>query len=357
MVYESEYTQNTNQLAMIDLSGPTPTLSTTYSAPIGDLSAYAATSATSWVVGNEQGVIFDGASLAGPPRYLTPGETTSIAAGTQYFAVATASGQIFYFDAGTDALLGTINFGRSTLAMSSDGTVLAAVLIPTDPSYTGAAGLPVYALPSGTLLYNAGDGIAVPIPLSFSSSGTGLAVPSTGCPSGAITVATRIMCFGGWISPNGSVVAVNSGPASYGTTTDIYTNAILTTALPGWAVGWLDNTRLLVEQFSVIPPPPSLPGGQPTVVYDGASIFSPSGTNLGSSPIPQIQSPQVLTSDSIYSPQTNTITSVTSGLTLWASADAFCLPSLNYTPCNAAGAASGSQVIFAPGNLVLAQPY
>jgi hypothetical protein len=66
-----------------------------------------------------------------------------------------------------------------------------------------------------------------------------------------------------------------------------------------------------------------------------------------------------LSSDSIYSPQTNTITSVTSGSTLWASADAFCILSLNNTACNAtnAGAASGSQVVFALGNLVLAQPY
>ena len=95
------------------------------------------------------------------------------------------------------------------------------------------------------------------------------------------------------------------------------------------------------------------------MVYDGASIFSPSGTNIGSSPIPQIQSTQLLTGDSIYSPQTNTIMSVTSGATLWASADAFCILSLKSPACNVtnAGAASGSQVIFALGNLVLAQPY
>ncbi len=95
------------------------------------------------------------------------------------------------------------------------------------------------------------------------------------------------------------------------------------------------------------------------MVYTGGAIFSPSGINLGSSPIPQIQSPQVLTSDSIYSPQTNTIMSVTSGATLWASADAFCIFALNSPPCNAAnaGAVSGSQVIFTLGNLVLAQSY
>jgi hypothetical protein len=123
-------------------------------------------------------------------------------------------------------------------------------------------------------------------------------------------------------------------------------------------VGWLDNTRLLVEQFAEIPNSPSVPG-PPAVVYSGASIFSPAGTNLGSSPIPQIQSPEILTSNSIYSHQTNTITSATSGSTLWASADAFCILSLNSPACNAtnAGAASGSQVIFALGNLVLAQPY
>jgi hypothetical protein len=345
---------NNNDLEVIDLSGAVPTISSPYSTPIGGPNAYAAVSASSWLIGNQQGIVFDGASLAGPWRYLTPGYATSIAAGTAYFAVGTASGQLFYFDASTDAMLGTIGSGSGQLAMSADGTVLAVGLEPF--VYLDPSGLPVYSLPSATLLNNLG-GFSGTV-LSFSSSGTVPAGNSLGCSGGAITVASRILCEGGLISPGGSTVAVSSGRPTAGTATDIYNNGTLTTAVPGWAVGWLDSGRLLVEQFALLPPPPSIPGGT-TVLYTGGAIFSPSGTNLGSSPIPPLQNPQVLAGDSIYSPQTNTITSVTSGSTLWASADAFCILSLNSPGCSAtnAGAASGSQVIFALGNFVLAQPY
>jgi len=51
----------------------------------------------------------------------------------------------------------------------------------------------------------------------------------------------------------------------------------------------------------------------PGLVYAGADIVSSSGTNLGSAQIPQIQSLQVVRCDSIYSPQTNTIFSLTTG--------------------------------------------
>jgi hypothetical protein len=347
-----ELTQSTNQLQVIDLSGATPTLSTTYSAPIGDLSAYAAITAGSWVVGNEQGVVFDGASLTGQPRYLTPGQATSIAAGTEYFSVATASGQIFYFNASTDATLGTIDFASSQLSMSTDGTVLAAAPMFPDFHTPADSGVNVYSLPSATLVNNfTGGGGAL---IALSGSGTVLAATNLGCAAEAITVAsgTQILCVTAGspntaqVSPNGTLVAVSSGPDP-GATTDIYTNGTLTTAVPGWVLGWLDNTRLLVEQFGV---DTDLPGNVP--FYESTLIFSSSGTNLGGASIPQLQTLQVLTSDSIYSQQTNTIISVTTGATGWASADPICQAS-----CPNAGAVSGSQVIFASGALVLGQPY
>jgi hypothetical protein len=110
----------------------------------------------------------------------------------------------------------------------------------------------------------------------------------------------------------------------------------------GWVVGWLDNTRPLAEQFGQ-------ENMNPNPVYEGADIFSSSGTNLGPTEIPQIQSLQVVTSNSIYSPQTNTIMSLTTRATSWASADT--------QPFPIAGAVTGTQVIFSSGALVLAQPY
>jgi hypothetical protein len=314
------------------------------------------------VVGDEYGVVFDGASLGGHPRFFTLGQVSSIAAGTKYFSLATASGEILYFDSTTDALLGTTDFPSSQLSMSTDGTVMAAAGLASPLQNPPDTSVNVYSLPSGTLINTFPFGPAVPVQISLSGNGTvlGMAPASTsGCDAEAIAVTggTPIWCAttttaAVLISPDGTLVAASNATGGVGTTTTIYTNGVLTTAINGSGVGWLDNTRLLANEYTVNV---SLPG---SYNYTGADIFSASGTNLGSAPIPEIQSLQVVTSDSIYSPNTNTIMSLTTGATLWASADASCT---GYnTACSVdigAGAVTSTQVIFASGALVLAQPY
>lgn len=63
-----------------------------YTLPIAYGSAYAAATASQWVVGNRHGVVLYGASLSGTPRYLGLGEAWSIAGGTGRVAIATATG-------------------------------------------------------------------------------------------------------------------------------------------------------------------------------------------------------------------------------------------------------------------------
>jgi hypothetical protein len=353
--------EDSNQFTLIDLSGATP-VSTNYTLPIASFSAYAATSASSWVVGNQYGVIFDGASLGGQPRYLTLGQVLNIAAGTAYFSVATASGEILYFDASTDAMLGTINFASSQLSMSSDGTVLAAAGVASPLQNPPDTNVNVYSLPSAALINSFPFGPAIPVQISLAGAGTVLAMtPSStsGCDSEAIAITggTPIWCATTGtpdtvqISPNGTLVAASTAPARGGTTTTIYTNGALTTAVNGWVVGWLDNTRLLAEQFGQ-------ENMNPNPVYEGTDIFNTSGTNLGPAQIPQqIENLQVVTSDSIYSPQTNTITSLTTRATSWTSADESCGALDTVCQEASAGAVTGSQVIFSSGALVLAQPY
>lgn len=352
--------EDSNQFTVIDLSGATP-VSTNYTLPIASFTAYAATSAGSWVVGNQYGVIFDGASLGSQPRYLTLGQVLSIAAGTAYFSVATASGQILYFDASTDAMLGTINFASSQLSMSSDGTALAAAGVASPLQNPPDTNVNIYSLPSATLINSFPFGPAIPVEISLSGAGTVLAMtPSStsGCDAEAIAITggTPIWCATTGtpntvqISPNGTLVAASTAPARGGTTTTIYTNGALTTAVNGWVVGWLDNTRLLAEQFGQ-------ENMNPSPVYEGADIFNSSGTNLGPAQIPQIQSLQVVTSNSIYSPQTNTIISLTTRATSWASADESCGALDTVCQEASAGAVTASQVIFSSGALVLAQPY
>ena len=187
---------------------------------------------------------------------------------------------------------------------------------------------------------------------------TGAISGTSGCDAEAIAVTggTPIWCTTTGtpdtvqISQDGTLVAASTAPARSGTTTTIYTNGALTTAVNGWVVGWLDNTRLLAERFGQ-------ENMNPNPVYEGADIFSSSGTNLGGAHVPQLQTLQVVTGDSIYSPQTNTIMSVTTRATSWASADTACPAVSGGCPFPSAGAVTGSQVIFPSGALVLAQPY
>ena len=80
-------------LSVIDLSGAAP-VKADYTLPVVNFAGpptFAATSASQWVLGNERGVLFDGASVAGTPRYLALGGV-SIAGSTGHIAIATASG-------------------------------------------------------------------------------------------------------------------------------------------------------------------------------------------------------------------------------------------------------------------------
>lgn len=343
------YSDSTDQLTVIDLSGATP-VSTSYTLPIDDLSAYAASSASAWLAGNEHDVILDGASLAGQPRYLTLGTAGSIAAGTGYFSVATASGEILYFSASTDAMVGTINFANSQLSMSLDGTVLAAPTIVPDIQNPPNSTVNIYSLPSANPINSFPFNSPVVVDMSLSGSGTVLALsPSitSGCSTEAVAITGGAPIWCGTpgtvqLSPDGTLVATSTSQVP-GTTTTVYKNGVAMTAVPGWVVGWLDNERLLVNEY----------GSQnmnPNPIYVGAEIFNSAGNKLGSAPIPELQSLQVVTSETVYSPQTNTILSLTTGAPSWASANAIC-------PVVCSGAVSGSQVIFASGALVLAQPY
>jgi hypothetical protein len=135
-------------------------------------------------------------------------------------------------------------------------------------------------------------------------------------------------------------------------TSKIYQNGTLITAVPGKAVGWLDNSRLLVDN--------TIPG----ISLAGTTIYNSAGTKVATTPLLTISaqydsgvplSPLQVVSASantVYETATNTIVSLASGNTLWASGNMFGPPDYG-----TAGAVTGSQVIFVSDNLVLAQPY
>ena len=347
----------TGLVNVIDLSGATP-VETPYNVPVGYLYAYGSVSGSEWMAGNSLGVLLDGSGLPGAVRYFGYGAVSSIAGSSARATLATASGGILSFNAATNALEQTINFSSSETALSSDGTVLAAEATANYAQYETDRTINIYAMPTATLINSFPFTFGLypfPTDMTLSASGTTLgevlyasSLPSFSRQSIAITGGAPTWSDTSHItqtepvhlSPDGTLVAVSSGSPDSNSggaiTTNIYQNGTIVTSLSGWAVGWLDNSRLLVNNYSTNQP-----------VYLGANIYGPTGTQLASPPIPELRSIQLVTSDLVYAPSINQILSLTTGAPTWVSGDATV----------GLGAVAGSEVVFLSGNLVLAQPY
>jgi hypothetical protein len=296
------------------------------------------------------GVLADASLSAASPRYFGDGAAVSIAGSNARSAVATAAGGILSFNSASNALEQTISFSSSNVALSTNGSVLAAQSNQDYSQYVPPNAINVYTLPAGTLT----EGLPGALDMTLSGSGTvlGELVGTNGLSYANQTVAVN----GGavtWmqavqyskpdtvrLSPDGTLAAVSSAsPADLPKviSTSIYQNGTLVTTLSGWAVGWLDNGRLLVNNYAA----------PPNTTYSGASIYGPTGALLGSPPIPELRAVQVVTTDLVYVAKLNEILSLSTGSVSWASSD----------PTAGIGAIVGSQVVFLSGNLILSQPY
>jgi hypothetical protein len=365
-----------NSLSVIDLSGATP-VKADYSVPVqvsafGRSSAdmpYAAVSASQWAIGSPYGVVLDGATISRTPRYFGYGQVTSVAGGTGHFAVATATGSVLYFNTATLAQEGQLAFPTSKVVLSSDGTVLAA-----QGASQGFGFIPVqvYSLPSGNLQYSwpAPPICTCPSPpvvtdIVLSGSGTVLGqtlhdinfntdTQEASAPVGGSPIYTNTSdatLYTGpkpiRISPDGTLIAVSQGfpnPANSNGMpgTSLLLNGVLVTAFTGLPVGWLDNSRLVVNSYNDANSPAP-------VNYSSCSIYGATGTPTGGActlPTEVLQF-QPVTSDTIYTPTGNHIISVSSGAVSWTSGD----------PSGAAGALAGSNVVFVSGINLLVQPY
>ena len=350
-----------NELTVIDLAGSSVS-DASFALPYDAYSSFAATSRTQWVIAATDRIL-DGRSLSTTPRYFGLGMVPSIAGSNARIAVATHGG-ILYFDAQTKAPEGTIDFSSSKVALSSDGTILAAAGAWPDygsPNQTDPTR--ILSLPSGTETYTwpyapvtgrvwlSGSGTALG-QLLQSSNGTGytftrqVTAPNGGpviwsdsfdTDTTAIPLPAPIR-----LSPDGTLIAVaTSGEPAPSTGTNIFKNGNLVAAVPGWAVGWIDNDRLLVNSYTSDPRHVSI------VYYAGCSIYDASGAKLASPALPELQEIQTVTADQVYSPKLNQILSLTTGAPTWTSAN----------PSTGVGAVAGSRVVFVSGARVLAEPY
>lgn len=342
-----------DQITIVDLSGASP-VQTTYPLAISSCTAYAATSASDWYLGNSNGLLLDGTSLASTPKYLTLGTALSIASGGELVAVATASGQILVMSLQTQTVQNTFEFLAGNLQMSADGTVLAAA------SETGSP-LNVYSLPTGTLInawsYNypygflgftlaltgtliaqttADQFIPGPIPPFFAAQVTAVtggpvlwSVPNPNSP--AYPLGPNIL-----FSPDGTLIAVPGGNE-----TTIYQNYVLKTTLSGLAVGWIDNSRLLINNYDS-------PKG--VFQYTEATIYSLTGTSNVVQALPQLTSLETVSFDSIYSPSANSIYSLKTGALIFGNGELLQSPLVG-------GTVVAGYAVFPSGSLVRAVPY
>jgi hypothetical protein len=353
-------TSDTTGFDVIDLSGSTPSKQqfSTYG-----LKAYAATSTSQWMVGDANGVLLDGASLAGTPRYFDYGAVTSIAANSGFIAVATASGRILYFDSSTLTQTGVIPVSASQLVLSSNGSVLAAL------ENDGSIG--IYSLPGAGSLHTwppPASGVTV-ASIGLSASGailtqvlrptSGLvnleAYPATG---GALTFAVSVDATSATfpqqllISPNGTVFATTAGVATSGANpgTNLWTTSGTDiNAMTGYPVGWIDDGHLLVNTYTN--PDPS---NASVHEYAACNVYSASGQNAGACGLPDVEAFQTISSDSIYAIDLAEVLSVSTGNVSWMSGDST-LTRDSVPPT--VGAVAGNHVVLLSGTNVLAQGY
>ena len=363
--------EGSNAIGVVNFSGTTPTRADyTTSVPFGfapdsKRQPYAAASAAQWLVGTRNGVLVDGATLGGAVRQFGYGEVASIAGGTDHFAIATGSGAIVYFDSATLAQEGQIPLYASKIVLSADGTLLVA-------QDAARQTVQVYSLPAGTLLYTwSYPDTTTMEDIELSASGTVLGqAMSTNVSTLGYTIEASAPTGGSQVfsadftniaigapplqlSPDGSLIAyaltgtspINSYTA-FSPGTNLLQNGTLVTVFSGLGMGWLDNSRLLVNNYV-----PVIPGN--SLAYSGCSVYGSNGLNTGAPcALPnEIHQFQSVAADQIYVPTTNQILSVSTGNIVWASAD----PDVWLN--QPTSAVAGSRVIFVSGIDALAQSF
>ena len=322
---------------IVDLSGAVPT-EANYSPPFDD--AYAAVSASQWVVGGGgNGAVVAGPTLATTPRYFGYGQVLSLAGSTTRLAVGTAIGSILIYNAADLSLETTLKLSGNQMQMSGDGTVLA-VLTTVSPN---TFAVNTISLPSGAVIntwtYVPTGPIASSISLSDSGALLGQVLSSNvsnftcqvTSSSGTAVLWSSTTCSAPIaLSLDDTLIAVPSGSNA----SNIYLNDTLSTAIPALAVGWLQNNLLAAND---------------SANSGGAALYNSAGIKQNMPVLPHLYGPlQMVGTDSFYDAGKNVIYSLSTGATTWT------------PPTNGQriGTIAGSLVVFpSDSNQVLTEPY
>ena len=351
--------ENDPTVTLLDISSPT-LAQTSHTTPATNIDAYAATSTSDWHVGASLGQVFNLSGPGNTPSYLAIGRIRALVGRANRVVIATSLGDLRFFDATTGVEEGRIAFPATRLAISDDGAVLMAGLEQT-LDHT----VKIFSLPSGAELetrpYPGSTGF--PNDLSLSGSGTLLGEvfdwnPSmrtvTSLVDGAVIWNDTAITSGATvtgetpvrISPDGTLIAAPDRPRNVDCITNIFLDGAPTGSATGWAVGWIDNDRLLVNRYTnnFLQPPR----------YSAAVIVDSTGDPIASPPLPQMRTFQTVSPDSIYSPENNEIYSLTATT---PTAEVIWKTTSRPSPAPRSGAVVGGRVIFTGDGVVRTEPY
>jgi hypothetical protein len=344
-----------NQLTLLDLSGPQVS-SRIVTFPVSNLWSFAADAQGNWAVSTGSGVVFESAALgAGVPLPLNCGAVQSIAGSDSgRVAIATGAGQVLYanLQPGAQTLEGSLALSASSLQMSSDGTV---VLADGTTSFSLPAGTTTTVWPGPSIAgfsLARGGGRVGRVTDTFN--------PRTKDGGGNLTFQVSVSSLLGdqsylseayttgtdafsapppvpiALSPSGTFTAVCEYTTSSNTvpTTTIYGGGTVVGTASGYAVGWLDDSRLLVGTY--------VSGS-----YAGSTLCETSGNVLASLPLPQLSAIRAVGTSEAYAPGSNTIYNLADGTPVWTSPDSV----------GGVGDIAGNYVVFASGPQVFAESY
>ena len=245
-------------------------------------------------------------------------------------AAALSDGSIALVDAteGEAVLSDSLLFASSGVAMAADGLSLVAQTNGDDGAFATDRSLVRFSLYDGRRLktwsYTYGT---YPAPLSFTLSESGdalgvlLGTPGSALPrdwavfdtaSGSPLWSDVALSDVMHLSPDGARFAVPDSEASEVTVTRIYTAAGLADAAEGWAAGWFDDSRLLMNRYEA--------SGTGTPTFVGAELFDVIGT-VEPTGLPELTSIVPLSETELYAPDANIVYDVASGSVVWSTDD------------------------------------
>ncbi|WP_437569304.1 hypothetical protein [Sorangium sp. So ce542] len=287
--------QGEPRLDIVDLDGAEVTLSE-HPLPLANNGRVYIDQDLRWAVSNGSGAIAHQGTLTDPEGsgLLGCGALNAITGSPSGpVALATASGKTLIYDtaaldAGPSAI---VPFHSSKVLLSSDGSLLAARAALD--SYTEDRSLRLFSLPDGEELASISrDRVVQDFSMSFDGSTVGRTYHIDGRMTERVVSGwsggeplfqdTGIRRPAPLVSPDGHRFVVTDAVPTEGCGfTQFYEDGALVNAVPGCAIGWIDDSRVLVQTYV-------FHSGRTRWEYKASTIYDELGNPIAAPPLPMI---------------------------------------------------------------------